>query len=80
MSAASLGGEIQEQKYFCEVKTQADGKEYGEVEIKGIPVGTRFVVSEDAQPGTSLQSVYITGGGTDRAVVDGIKRAVLSWQ
>jgi len=68
-----LGGEIQEQKYFCEVKTQADGKEYGEVEIKGIPVGTRFVVSEDAQPGTSLQSVYITGGGTDRAVVDGIK-------
>jgi len=68
-----LGVEIQEQKYFCEVKTQADGKEYGEVEIKGIPVGTRFVVSEDAQPGTSLQSVYITGGGTDRAVVDGIK-------
>ena len=68
-----LGVDIPEQKYECTVKKQAGGQEYGEVEIKGIPVGTRFVVSEDAQPGTSLQSVYITGGGTDRAVVDGIK-------
>ena len=50
-----------------------DGKEYGKVEIKGIPVGTRFVVSEVAHPETSLQLVTITGGGSDRAVVDGIK-------
>lgn len=68
-----LGVDIPEQKYPCEVKTQAGGKEYGEVEIDGIPVGTRFVVSEDAHPETSLQLVTITGGGSDRAVVDGIK-------
>lgn len=68
-----LGGDILEKKYDCTVTRQANGQEYGEVEIKGIPVGTRFVVSEDAHPDTNLQSVSITGGGTDRAVVDGIK-------
>lgn len=68
-----LGGDIAAKQYSCEVKTQADGKEYGEVEIDGIPVGTRFVVSEDAHADTNLQSVTITGGGSDRAVVDGIK-------
>lgn len=68
-----LGVDIPEQKYPCEVKTQAGGKEYGEVEIDGIPVGTRFVVSEDAHADTNLQLVTITGGGSDRAVVDGIK-------
>lgn len=68
-----LGGKIQEQKYFCEVKTQADGKEYGEVEIKGIPVGTRFVVSEDAHKDTNLQSVTITGG-KDCAITEDGKR------
>ena len=68
-----LGGEIEEQKYSCTVKKQIDGSEYGEVEIKGIPVGTRFVVSEDAHADTNLQLVTITGGGSDCAVVDGIK-------
>ena len=68
-----LGGDILEQKYYCTVTEQANGKEYGEVEIKGIPVGTRFVVSEVAQEGTNLQLVTITGGGSDRAVMDGIK-------
>lgn len=68
-----LGGDIPEREYPCEVIKQADGKEYGEVVIDGIPVGTRFVVSEVAQNGTNLQSVTITGGGSDRAVVDGIK-------
>lgn len=68
-----LGGDILEQNYYCTVTEQANGQEYGEVEIKGIPVGTRFVVSEDAHPDTNLQSVTITGGGSDRAVVDGIK-------
>lgn len=68
-----LGGDIPEQEYPCEVIKHADGSEYGEVEIKGIPVGTRFVVSEVAQEGTNLQLVTITGGGSDRAVVDGIK-------
>ena len=68
-----LGGDILEKKYDCTVTRQANGQEYGEVEIKGIPVGTRFVVSEVAQNGTNLQLVTITGGGSDRAVVDGIK-------
>ena len=68
-----LGVDIPEQEYECTVKKQAGGQEYGEVEIKGIPVGTRFVVSEVAHPETSLQSVTITGGGSDCAVVDGIK-------
>ena len=68
-----LGGDILEQEYECTVTEHEDGKEYGKVEIKGIPVGTRFVVSEVAHPETSLQSVTITGGGSDRAVVDGIK-------
>lgn len=68
-----LGVDIPEQKYECTVKKQAGGQEYGEVEIDGIPVGTRFVVSEDAHADTNLQLVTITGGGSDRAVVDGIK-------
>lgn len=68
-----LGVDIPEQEYECTVKKQAGGQEYGEVVIDGIPVGTRFVVSEVAQNGTNLQSVTITGGGSDRAVVDGIK-------
>lgn len=67
-----LGGNIVEKQYPCTVQTHGS-QEYGEVEIKGIPVGTRFVVSEVAQNGTNLQSVTITGGGSDRAVVDGIK-------
>ena len=67
-----LGGDILEQKYYCTV-TEQGGQEYGEVVIDGIPVGTRFVVSEDAHKDTNLQSVTITGGGSDRAVVDGIK-------
>lgn len=67
-----LGGDIEARQYSCKVEKQANGEEYGEVEIKGIPVGTRFVVSEVAQADTNLQSVTITGG-SDCAVVDGIK-------
>ncbi len=67
-----LGGEIEPKQYSCKVVKQTNGEEYGEVVIDGIPVGTRFVVSEDAHADTNLQSVTITGG-SDRAVVDGIK-------
>ena len=42
--------------------------------IDKIPVGTRFVVSEDAHKDTNLQSVSITGGGTDCAVTEDGKR------
>ena len=68
-----LGVDIPEQEYKCTVTEQANGQEYGEVVIDRIPVGTRFVVSEDAHKDTNLQSVTISGGGSDRAVVDGIK-------
>lgn len=68
-----LGGDIAAKQYPCKVVKQTNGQEYGEVVIDGIPVGTRFVVSEDAHKDTNLQSVTITGGGSDRAVVDGIK-------
>ena len=74
MSAAKASAWIFRNKSTnATVKKQAGGQEYGEVEIEGIPVGTRFVVSEDAHEDTNLQSVTITGGGSDRAVVDGIK-------
>ena len=68
-----LGVDIPEQKYECTVKKQAGGQEYGEVEIKGIPVGTRFVVSEDAHKDTNLQSVTISGG-KDCAITEDGKR------
>ena len=68
-----LGVDIPEQKYYCTVTEQAGGQEYGEVEIKGIPVGTRFVVSEDAHKDTNLQSVTITGG-KDCAITEDGKR------
>lgn len=68
-----LGGDILEQNYYCTVTEQANGQEYGEVEIKGIPVGTRFVVSEDAHKDTNLQSVTISGG-KDCAITEDGKR------
>ncbi len=68
-----LGVDIPEQKYECTVKKQAGGQEYGEVVIDRIPVGTRFVVSEDAHKDTNLQSVTITGG-KDCAITEDGKR------
>ena len=68
-----LGNEIKPQTYICTVKRYGD-KCYGDVVIDKIPVGTRFVVSEDAHKDTSLQSVSITGGGTDCAVTEDGKR------
>ncbi len=68
-----LGVDIPEQKYECTVKKQTDGQEYGEVVIDRIPVGTRFVVSEDAHKDTNLQSVTITGG-KDCAITEDGKR------
>ncbi len=66
-----LGGDIAEQKCYCTVIRQADGEEYGEAVIDRIPVGTRFVVSEDETAGTSLQSVSITGGEDCAITADG---------
>lgn len=66
-----LGGDIAEQKCYCTVTKQADGKEYGEAVIDRIPVGTRFVVSEDETTDTSLQRVSFTGGEDCAITADG---------
>lgn len=68
-----LGVDIPEQEYKCTVTEQANGQEYGEVVIDRIPVGTRFVVSEDAHKDTNLQSVTISGG-KDCAITEDGKR------
>ena len=66
----SLGGIIPTQTRECTV-TEHNGEYYGEIEIDKIPVGTRFVVSENPTPGTSLQKVTIEGIA-DGAVSDGM--------
>lgn len=62
----SLGNIIPPIQHECMVEKHGD-EYYGEIVIDKIPVGTRFVVSENKQAGTSLQSVSIEGV-TDRAV------------
>lgn len=67
----SLGGTIEQQTYTCTVKQHGD-EYYGEIVIDKIPVGTRFVVSEKEQPGTSLKSVHIEGGKDCAVAADGV--------
>lgn len=67
----SLGDPIPEKKYICKVEKQKDGEYYGEIEIDKIPVGTRFVVSENPTTDTSLKKVSIEGIA-DGAVSDGM--------
>lgn len=69
----SLGEEIKPQTYTCKVRDHGADGYYGEIVIDKIPVGTRFVVSEDAHKGTNLQSVSFTGG-EDCAVTEDGKR------
>ena len=45
---------------------------YGQIVIDKIPVGTRFVVSENKQTGTSLKSVDIRGGKDCATTADGM--------
>lgn len=67
----SLGDTIEQQTYTCTVKQHGD-EYYGEIVIDKIPVGTRFVVSEKKQPGTSLKSVHIEGGKDCAVAADGV--------
>lgn len=67
----SLGGTNLEKEYKCQVRQHDDGY-YGEIEIDKIPVGTRFVVSEKPQKGTSLESVSIEGGKDCATTEDGM--------
>ena len=50
-----------------------NGEYYGEIVIDKIPVGTRFVVSENEQTGTSLKSVSFKGGKDCAVAADGVK-------
>ena len=69
----SLGKQIPEKEYICQVTKQKDGEYYGEIEIDKIPVGTRFVVSENPTTDTSLQSVSIKGGKDCAVAEDGVR-------
>lgn len=68
----SLGNIIPPQEYTCTVEKHGD-EYYGEIVIDKIPVGTRFVVSENQQTGTSLKSVSIEGGKDCAVAADGVK-------
>lgn len=67
----SLGDTIKPQEYTCKVENH-NGKYYGEIVIDKIPVGTRFVVSENATADTSLKKVYIEGGKDCKVSADGV--------
>lgn len=68
----SLGDTIAPKEYTCTVENH-NGTYYGEIVIDKIPVGTRFVVSENQQTGTSLKSVSIEGGKDCAVAADGVK-------
>lgn len=68
----SLGDTIAPKEYTCTVENH-NGTYYGEIVIDKIPVGTRFVVSEKEQTGTSLKSVSIDGGKDCAVAADGVK-------
>lgn len=68
----SLGNIIPPKEYTCTVEKHGD-EYYGEIVIDKIPVGTRFVVSENQQTGTSLKSVSIEGGKDCAVAADGVK-------
>lgn len=68
----SLGNIIPPKEYTCTVEKHGD-EYYGEIVIDKIPVGTRFVVSENQQTGTSLKSVSIEGGKGCAVAADGVK-------
>ena len=68
----SLGNIIPPKEYTCTVEKHGD-EYYGEIVIDKIPVGTRFVVWENEQTGTSLKSVSIEGGKGCAVAADGVK-------
>lgn len=68
----SLGDTIEPKEYTCTVENH-NGTYYGEIVIDKIPVGTRFVVSENEKTGTSLKSVSIKGGKDCAVAADGVK-------
>ena len=68
----SLGDTIDPIQRECTVENH-NGEYYGEIVIDKIPVGTRFVVWENEQTGTSLKSVSFKGGKDCAVAADGVK-------
>lgn len=68
----SPGNIIPPKEYTCTVENH-NGEYYGEIVIDKIPVGTRFVVWENEQTGTSLKSVSFEGGKDCAVAADGVK-------
>lgn len=68
----SLGNIIPPKEYTCTVENH-NGEYYGEIVIDKILVGTRFVVWENEQTGTSLKSVSFKGGKDCAVAADGVK-------
>ena len=67
----SLGDTIDPIQYECTVEKHGDGY-YGQIVIDKIPVGTRFVVSENVPANTSLKKVSIEGGKDCKVSADGV--------
>lgn len=67
----SLGDPILPKTYECTVEKHGE-EYYGEIVIDKIPVGTRFVVSENPTTDTSLKKVSIEGGKDCKVSADGV--------
>lgn len=67
----SLGEKIDPQEYTCKVEDHGTEGYYGQIEIEGIPVGTRFVVSENPTE-YSLKEVSIEGIADGKVSADGM--------
>lgn len=67
----SLGDPILPKTYECTVEKHGE-EYYGEIVIDKIPVGTRFVVSENVPANTSLKKVSIEGGKDCKVSADGV--------
>ena len=67
----SLGDTINPITRTCKVEDHGTDGYYGQIVIDKIPVGTRFVVSENPTNGTSLKSVKIEGGKDCATTADG---------
>ena len=73
----SLGGTNLEKEYKCQVQQHSDGY-YGEIEIDKIPVGTRFVVSENPTE-YSLKEVTIEGIADGKVSADGMAYGTIEY-
>ena len=73
----SLGDPIPEIKRECTV-TEHNGEYYGEIEIDKIPVGTRFVVSENPTE-YSLKEVTIEGIADGKVSADGMAYGTIEY-